>query len=206
MTVKKHLRSVSRAAFQRLGILRKSWLVFHDIPFPVRCFRYFLLPVFEYSSAVWCSAADTHLKLLYHEISGARFLTGGVFECEIAHRRSVALLCMVYKIRCNLMHPLNGALPEPYVPVRFTRGALVAHRYTYAPPRCRTQEDIGIETQYRAKTFALVIKSHLFEGIFVDAKGGNCACKKIFAIFFEAIADRWEVKPILRSDQEKELV
>ena len=25
-----------------------------------------------------------------------------------------------------------------YVPVRVTRGALVAHRYSYAPPRCRT--------------------------------------------------------------------
>ena len=36
------------------------------------------------------------------------------------------------------MHSLNGALPGPYVPVRVTRGALVAHRYTYAPPRCRT--------------------------------------------------------------------
>ena len=36
------------------------------------------------------------------------------------------------------MHPLNGALPGPYVPVRVTCGALVAHRYTYAPLRCRT--------------------------------------------------------------------
>ena len=43
-----------------------------------------------------------------------------------------------YKIRCNPVHPLNGALPGPYVPVRVTRGALVAHRFTYAPPRCRT--------------------------------------------------------------------
>ena len=30
MTFEKHLRSVSRAASQRLGILRKSWRVFHD--------------------------------------------------------------------------------------------------------------------------------------------------------------------------------
>ena len=30
MTFEKHLRSVSRAASQRLGILRKSWHVFHD--------------------------------------------------------------------------------------------------------------------------------------------------------------------------------
>ena len=38
------------------------------------------------------------------------------------------------------MHPLNGALPGPYVPARVTRDALVAHRYTYAPPRCRTSQ------------------------------------------------------------------
>ena len=30
MTFEKHLRSVSRAASQRLGILRKPWRVFHD--------------------------------------------------------------------------------------------------------------------------------------------------------------------------------
>ena len=29
MTFEKHLRSVSSAADQRLGIMRKSWLVFH---------------------------------------------------------------------------------------------------------------------------------------------------------------------------------
>ena len=38
------------------------------------------------------------------------------------------------------MHPLDGALHGPYVPVRITRGALVAHRYTYAPPPCRTSK------------------------------------------------------------------
>ena len=36
------------------------------------------------------------------------------------------------------MNPLYGALPVPYVPVRVTRGAVIAHRYTNAPPRCRT--------------------------------------------------------------------
>ena len=75
-----------------------------------------------------------YLKLL------DRVLTGGVFECDIFHRRSVAVLCMLCKIRCNPVHPLNGDLPGPYVPVRVTRGALVAHRYTYAPPRCRTSQ------------------------------------------------------------------
>ena len=65
-----------------------------------------------------------------------------MFECDIAHRRSGAVMCMLYKIRCNPMHPLNDAQPGPYVPVRVTRGALVAHRYTYAPPRCRTLQYI----------------------------------------------------------------
>ena len=38
------------------------------------------------------------------------------------------------------MHPFNDTLPGLYVPVRVTRGALVAHRYTYAPPRFRTSK------------------------------------------------------------------
>ena len=36
---------------------------------------------------VLCLAADTHLKLLDRAGSGAQFLTGGVFECDIAHRQ-----------------------------------------------------------------------------------------------------------------------
>ena len=38
------------------------------------------------------------------------------------------------------MHSLNGALHGPYVPVQVTLGALVAHRYTYSPLRCRTSQ------------------------------------------------------------------
>ena len=61
-----------------------------------------------------------------------------MLECDIFHRRSVAVLCMLYNIQYNPVHLLNGALPGLYVPARVTRGALVAHRYTYAQPRCRT--------------------------------------------------------------------
>ena len=135
MTFEKHLHSVSRAASQRLGILRTSWWVFHDRLLLGRCVRGVVLPVLEYCSAIWCSAADTQIKLLDWALSSARFLTGGVFECDIYHRKYLALLCMLYKIRCNPVHPLDGALPGPYLPVPVTRGALVAHRYTYALPR-----------------------------------------------------------------------
>ena len=103
MPFEKHLRSVSRAASQRLCILRKSLLVFHDSSLLGRCFLGFVPFWSIYCSAVWCSAADTHLKQLDRVFSGARFLTGGVFECDVAHRRSVAILCLLYKIRCTLL-------------------------------------------------------------------------------------------------------
>ena len=35
---------------------------------------------------------------------------------------------------------LSGALPLPYEPARVTRGALVAHSHSFAPPRCRTSQ------------------------------------------------------------------
>ena len=47
---------------------------------------------------------------------------------------------MLFKIKSNPMHPLRGALPLPYVPASVTRGALVAHRHSFAPPRCRTSQ------------------------------------------------------------------
>ena len=112
--------------------------MFHDRSLHERCLKifffvlvqnFFVLLVLEYCSAMWCSADNTHLELLDRVVSGARFLIGAVFECDIAHHRSV---------KCNPMHPLNDALPGPYVPVCVTRGELVAHRYTHAPPRFRT--------------------------------------------------------------------
>ena len=58
------------------------------------------------------------------------FFNWGVFKCNIAHRQSVmVLVCMLYKIKCNPMHPRHGALLVPFVPLRGTRGALVARYF-----------------------------------------------------------------------------
>ena len=95
MTFEKHIRSVSRAASRRLGIFRKSWQIFYDRLLLGRCFMGFVLPVLEYCSAVWCSTADTHLRLLDRVVSGASFLTGGVFECDLAHRRCGSIMYAV---------------------------------------------------------------------------------------------------------------
>ena len=94
MIFQKHLHSISRAASQRL-ILRKSWQVFHDRLLLGKYFQGFVLPVLEYCSAMWCTADDAHLELLDCVVSDACFSTGSVFW-NIAHRRSVAVLCMLY--------------------------------------------------------------------------------------------------------------
>ena len=82
MTFEKHLSSVSSAAAQGIGIMSKSsWQVFHDRSLLLRSFWSFVLPVLEYCSAPWCSAADSHLKLLDRVVRSAGFLAGGVLEC-----------------------------------------------------------------------------------------------------------------------------
>ena len=62
--------------------------------------------------------------------SGARFLTEGVYECDII-------------IGCNPMHP-----PTWKACASADNNSLVAHWHTYAPPHCRT-------SQY-SKTFILL--------------------------------------------------
>ena len=56
---------------------------------------------------------------------------------------------MLFKIKSKPIQPLSGALPLPYVPARVTDGALIAHRHSFAPPRCRA-------SQYR-RTFVLLL-------------------------------------------------
>ena len=94
-------------------------------------------------------------------VSGDLFPALGVFECDISHRRSVAVPCVLNEIRCNPAHPLNSALPGSYVPVRVTRGALVAHRYTYAPPRCRT-----LQYSRTLKPFSVSLWNDLLNPVF----------------------------------------
>ena len=95
----------------------------------------------------------------------------------IAHLQSVVALCMLYKIRCKLIHPLYGALHVPYVSVRVIYGDLIPHRYAYEPPRCRT-------SQYRM-TFILLSVSlwnYLDEPVFdgVGLAGSKSWAKHFF--------------------------
>ena len=47
-----------------------------------------------------------------------RCATSTLCNFNVAQLRFVAVLCLLGKIKCNSMHPLDGALPGLYVPVR----------------------------------------------------------------------------------------
>ena len=138
LTFECHLREVSRSAFSKLGIMRRSWRIFRDTSLLKKCFNTFVLPVLEYCSSVWCSAASSHLRLLERVVTSAKFLVSGELDCDLEHRRSVAALCMLYKVWSNPIHSLNPFLPPPYQPGRITRGAVAAHQYSLSAVRCRT--------------------------------------------------------------------
>ena len=127
-------------------------------------------PVLKYCSAVWCSAAETHLTLLDLAVSGVSFLTWNVLECK--HQRLVAILCMLDKIidatRCTLsmvlyfrslyqlgLHNIYVVIPIVYV----------SHYYSYAPPRYRTSHYRGtlIPHQYLCGTTSMIMYSMVWD-------------------------------------------
>ena len=63
-TFEKQVRAISTTASMRVGILRKIMCVFRDVAIVAKCFCSFILPVLEYCSPVWMSAATSHLSLL----------------------------------------------------------------------------------------------------------------------------------------------
>ena len=66
-------------------------------------------------------AAPTHLNMLHRAFASARFLMPA--DVRIEHRRTVAAVCIFYKILNNPRHPLQDRLPGPVGPIRRTRRA-----------------------------------------------------------------------------------
>ena len=120
LTFETHLRNMARGISQKLGILRKSKKIYKDDDILRRCFFSFILPHFEYCSAVWSSAADSHLRLLERAFNSVKFLLSDL-DLDIGHRRDVGGLCILFKVVNDVHHPLHKFLPRFYQPARFTR-------------------------------------------------------------------------------------
>ena len=69
LSFEKQVRAIAAFASMRVGILRKTMSVFRDVTVVAKCFWAFKLPVLEYCSPVWMSAATSHLSLLDRVVS-----------------------------------------------------------------------------------------------------------------------------------------
>ena len=106
--------------------------------FVAKYFWAFILPVLEYCSPVWMSAATSHLSLLDRVVGQVRQLSGGSVSCDLWHRRKVPSLGVFFNIDSLVDHPVRGLFPAQYVLRRPTRLALAAHSRSFEMPRCRT--------------------------------------------------------------------
>ena len=68
LTFKDHMRGIVSHVFQRIGVLRLVKRVFVDTSELLRCYKAFVLPILEYCSPVWGSAAECHLQLLKRQV------------------------------------------------------------------------------------------------------------------------------------------
>ena len=140
LTFEKQIRAIAATASMRVGILLEDNECFSRCRYCCQMLLgiYTPLPVLEYCSPVWMSAATSHLSLLDRVVSQVGRLSSGSVSCDLWHRRKVASLILFFKIVSVVDHPVRGLFPALYVLRRPTRGALGAHSRSFEMPRSRT--------------------------------------------------------------------
>ena len=106
----------------------------------LHCYYAFILPILEYCSPVWGSAASSHFRLLDRQIHAVSRLFPDQILKPLNHCRCVAGMCMLYKIHINPKHCLYGELPPACQRVRHTHAAAMAHPCELEVLRCRTSQ------------------------------------------------------------------
>ena len=95
------------------------------------------MPLLEYCTPVWGSAAASHLNLLDRIVRMGDGLCG-IRNLDLSHRRTVGSLSLLYKITENTAHSLHPSLPVPFCAVRETRATALLHEWAFKLGRCRT--------------------------------------------------------------------
>ena len=105
-TFQDHVRAIVSHVSQSIGILRLVTRIFVDTSVLLRCYFAFILPILEYWSPVWGSAAECHLHLVEGQVcSVARlypdqcFLSLCPLEFEESRYRTFQF------VRCFLCRP-----------------------------------------------------------------------------------------------------
>ena len=117
-TFEDHVLGIVSRVYQRIGILRLVKRVFVDTSVLLRCYYAFVLPILEYCSPVWGSAAKCNLHLFERQVHSVARLYHNQPFLLLCHRRHIAALCMLYKVNSNSNHYLFSELPSASVRVR----------------------------------------------------------------------------------------
>ena len=140
LTFQQHLINMSASAARKLGIVRKASHIYDCEKTNFTCFRSFILPLLEYCSPVWMSAAARDLSLLDRVVRGGRFLFPNSRSYDLDHRRIISCLSMFHKLYFNRELYLSSLVPEPLLLPRATRFAERQHEYAVEIPHCRTSQ------------------------------------------------------------------
>ena len=104
LTFEDHEREIVSHVSQRIGILRMVKRIFVDTSVLLRRYFEFVLPILEYSSPVWGSAAECHLQLFERQVYSVARLCPDQNFLSLCHRSRVAVLSMLYKVNSNSNH------------------------------------------------------------------------------------------------------
>ena len=112
---------------QRICILRLVKRIFVDTSVLLRCYFPFILPILEYCSPVWGSAAECHLQHLERQVYSVARLCPDQCFLSWCHRRRVSGFSMLYKINSNSNHSMFSDLPSVSTKVQHTGAAAASH-------------------------------------------------------------------------------
>ena len=78
----------------------------------LRCYFEFVVPILEYCSPVWGSAAECHLQVLERHVYSVAWLCPDQTFLSLCHRRRVAGLSILHRVNSISNHCLFGAFPS----------------------------------------------------------------------------------------------
>ena len=114
--------------------------IFVDTSLLLRCYFSFVLQILENCSPVWGSAAECQLQLLeLQRVFGGQALSDQSF-LSLCHRRRVAQLSVLYKVKSNSNQCQFRELPSASTRVRHPRAPVTAHPLEFEVLRCRTSQ------------------------------------------------------------------
>ena len=112
LTFEGHVRGIVSRVSQGIGALRLVKLIFVDTSVLLRCSFAFVLPILEYCSPVWGSAAECHLKRLERQVYSVARLCPDQSSLSLCHRRRVTWQSMLFMVNSNSNHCLFNELPS----------------------------------------------------------------------------------------------